>query len=423
MVHDGLSRWRLKSAVIALCLGSFTQVCALSPQGDETTSGNNSRGETYDKLGFSTDDKLKPILNALDEERFEDARTLATELIARPVSFFRSKRSATFIRALAYQLRASAADQLGNNADALADYQQSADLGDAASAYQVARRCVTKLAGTRDPSETRDSKRTAELKELVHSYFRMGAELGHAAAIARLWRIYKLEGRDREAAYWIMVEATFKPPEDIRRFLTAYNDELTDSDRAFFQSSFTAQSLTGGAVSSQVSSVPGRSILTAALVENLMRRQLQMVWRALVYADTAAEAEPTLLEVYNTHRDAVPTTPFAEVYLFVRGERTFDEARVLGLKFDDLKKSILPGDGLIVRCGRLVHYATVWSINTDTDEALLLDPFHQFWYSTHNRCVSKSSVEEYRYHRTLVRVPIADIERMLVALIAVRDRL
>jgi len=393
--------------------------CAFHAYGDASDAGREKRADitshiTYVKEGFRTDPELQALYDLIDNEELTTAQQKATKIIERESTSFSSAKYENYLKAQAYFLRGEVAAQRGDENAALDDMKHATDLGHPYAPYQVASRLVIQSTRTQDAL-----KRQRYLDE-AHEYHLMGAELGDSVCIDHIQVALRAKQQLMDEHYWFLLERMGDDAEQIDKFVSFYSEVFNENDRALLDDVMETLSLSKGQKESAVQDVPGRSTLVSAYVDLLMRRQLGFVWKAFFQEDKGEGAFP-LQEVFESYQSAIRENPLADLYLLVNLKYDYG-AKAKGLAAEELAANALPGDQIVIRCGRLSHYANVWAIDKSKNEMYLLDPFDEFWQPSHNRCVTMFERKPYKYKRHLIRVSYAEVQKMLVAVLAVRDR-
>ena len=128
-----------------------------------------------------------------------------------------------------------------------------------------------------------------------------------------------------------------------------------------------------------------------------------------------------MMQVFNGYRDAIRRNPLADLFLLVNKEYAAEKS-AFTLTNDQLLENMLAGDQIMVRCGRLAHYAIVWAVDRDNQRVLLLDPFDEFWQPSHNPCITFFERKDYKHNRHLVHLLLSELQPMLIAVMTIRDR-
>ncbi len=400
----------------ALILGL---ACAFPAYGDAPYAGNAKRTDISSHIasvkdGFKTDPELTDIYDLIDNEELTTAQEKATKIIERESTSLSSAKYENYLKAQAYFLRGEIVSQRGDDNAALEDMKHATNLGHPYAPYQVASRLV--IQGTR----AQDALKQQRYLEQAHAYHLIGAELGDPVCIDHIQVALHAKQQLRDEHYWFLLERMGEDAAQIDKFESFYLQVFNEKDRAFLDDVMKMLSLSKGQKESSLQGVPGRSTLVSAYVDLLMRRQLRFIWKAFFQEDKGDGAF-TLQEVFGSYKSAICNNPLADLYLLVN--RKYDcDAEAKGLTAEVLIANALPGDQIVIRCGRLSHYANVWAIDKSKNEVYLLDPFDEFWQPSHNRCVTVFDRKPYKYKRHLTRVSYAEVQKMLVAVFAVRDR-
>jgi hypothetical protein len=363
--------------------------------------------------GFKPDPELEQLASLLRAKRFDEVRAQATRIVKRPTSAFKSQKDEQFVKANALYFGGQAAAESGRDEEALGEFRQSAEMGKSSAYVEVAGRLTIQAA-----SQSSADARKKLFYEAQH-YYEGCAELGDPACMDILAKTYQKLNRKDEENYWFLLKQMNRSAAEMENVDRFYKQQFTDEDRAILARVMHERSLSGGEVNSPIKRLPGRSTLTSAFVDNLMRRQLEFVWRAFFSPSASDESVYQSFQHYRSH---VPSNPFATAYLLVpQAVGSTDDTIVSLLSLADLASNLLSGDELFVRCGPLTHAAVLWSLDSKKD-VLLLDPFYEFWQPSHNACIKSMKLVPYRYRRDLVQIPFADLKNMLQGVITVRDR-
>jgi hypothetical protein len=367
-----------------------------------------------DHSGYVRDGELEAIKELLARGRLAHARGRASALIARPENFFQSPKRAQFMKATAFYLRGSAAALARERAEAIRDFKSAAELGHALAMSQVAENLISL------GLQTSEMATAARFVEEAWPYLSAGAQLGDPKCMDLLGFLYRGQHRTLEANYWFFLARVTTSLSEERRLAEFSQMKLTAADQSVIAEALGKHSVSGGPVPTVAAGVPGRSVRTAALVDALMRRRLEFVWRAF-FTDSGPAV--SVLEVFRKAQNSLPNNPVSSVYLLVPPGPTPERPGILSLRRRrDLMASVLPGDEIMIRCGRLAHVATVWATRAPAGRMLLLDPFFEFWQPSHNRCITEMSIVPYGSRRELLSIKRSEIEPILAAVITVRDR-
>jgi hypothetical protein len=399
----------------ALCVAELLAQPLGQPQPSQPKP-RQGKQQDPNSQGFRTNPELEEIIELTRRKEFRNARQRATSLIDRPQTEFSSPKQERFFKGTAFMLRAEAAAQSGQDDDAaLADYKKAAELGEPTSPYQVAARIS--IIGSMEP----DPARRAAMGRAMEAYYLMGAELGDTRAMEMLESYYKARGQLDDEHYWFLIRRVDTTLENQRIMIKVYAEGLDEADREQFKRSMRERSLSGGEVPGGTL-LPGRSTLTAASIDLMMRRQLAFVWRAFFGGTGESEG---LRETFKVWRESTANNAFVTPYLLIRSsvpDKSTDVISVPGRR--ELASVMLPGDQVIVRCGSLVHQATVWRLDKINNELRILDPFYEFWQPTHNSCIERFRLLPYKtgwIGRDLVILSLSEVEPILEAVIALRD--
>ncbi len=365
--------------------------------------------------GFRTSPELSKINDLLEKKNLKAAYENATEIIEKESSSFLSAKMENYLKGQVYFLRGEISAELGHSEAALEDMKGATEFGHPFAPYQVASRLVIQSSLTQDPLERK------QYLEKAHAYHLMGAELGHSICIDHIQVALRAKQRKEDEHYWFLLERIGESPEQISKFQTFYTQVFNEDDRAFFAEVMEMMSLSNGQKLSAIQGLPGRSTLVSAYVDLIMRKGLRFVWKAFFQEDKG-DVTFTLQEVFENYRNIIRKNPLADLWLLINNK--YDSGnKALSLNTDKLIDNTLPGDQIVVRCGRLSHYSTVWSIDKSKNEVYLLDPFDEFWQPSHNRCVTAYEHQPYKYKRYLTRVSYSELQEILVAVFSIRDRL
>ncbi len=408
MLKRNLHSWSTATFLAGICLSpAFGLVQSPSPS-------PAAASVTKDDDGFVTQPELQRIVTAIRAKRLPEARRLADALIAKPKPLASSSgaRLRQFVRANAYYLRGQINEQDGAPEAATEDYARASDLGQPDAPY---------LAGAHLLIQARqENPAAANLKARAFKYLQMGAELGDPRCMEVLQGIYKSQGKKEEMNYWFLLQRMSEPLERMQQFKKFYEQQYTSADRAFLASVVKKLSVAGGSAPRVSRELPGRSDLTAAFVDGLMRVRLGFVWRA--FFDPTRQTRVTVRQAFSNYRQAFPRNAFASVFLLAEKKRESDGPEVVALgSRTRLADCVLPGDEIIVRSGDRTHQATVWSIDRKTGKVLVLDPFPEFWQPSHNRDIKVFQRKPYRHYRELTALSWAEVKGILTAVIAIRD--
>ena len=254
----------------------------------------------------------------------------------------------------------------------------------------------------------------------------MAAELGIPEAIDILSQTLKLQGQELEQHYWSLLLRMAAPAEQMTAVAETFQSGLDATERAYFAQAVTAFGLSGRASGARGSGIgipsrlPGRSTLTAAYVDFILRRQLAFTWRAF-FSDAGAGANQSLLMSYEALRAVLHRPPIAELYLLVGDPIQVDSPRITSVNRRSLLAHVLPGDVIVVEADGRQHIATLWALDSDVNTAWILDPFPEFWQPSHNSEVTHYCFEPYRYERSLVCLALHELGAMLIAAMTIRD--
>lgn len=351
-------------------------------------------------------------VDRLEEQGMIDAalETL-TELTERESDSFPSSRRERFMKGVALYKRGLIRAEHQGSADALDDFRKSAELGCRESNYQAAAHLLLRIKSGQSPDVASD-------RDEAFKYYLAGAELGNPVCIDMVQLPLRAMRDAKHEHYWFLLERMGEERDKVLQFETFYNETFTDEDRTFLRQAMAEQSLSGGKVSSQVNGLPGRSVLTAGYVDLYLRKQLNFVW--LAFFDRDAPDMP-LREIYAGSRHLLrEQSPVIDLWMLVNKRYAADDAK-FQMSAEELAQNLLAGDQIVVRCGRLSHVATVWDIDRSKGTARILDPFAEYWLPEQNRCVTVRKLVPYRHGRTLTEVSLDELQKMLVAILTIRD--
>lgn len=385
----------------------------------ETQPGDAERSVTFFESLMRRDDfwvltELRGIDDLQDKGELNQAHRKATALIERPSNSFSSVKYERHLKGLALYRRAHISKKLFDIEGFLNDMEKAANLGHPNAPSEAATWLMFR--SIREP----DSSRRQAALEKVYAYYLMGAELGNSDCYEYTQAICREKGQREEEHYWFLLKQMAQDIEAIRQVDHLYRQYLTTSFRAFLDRVMCTRSLSGGEVASTISGLPGRTTLTAAFVDLNMRRFLRFVWSAN-FKEDGPKSTLSMEEVFHGYRKAIrEKNPLADLWLLIN-RRYRANSDAISLTLEQLVKNILPGDQILVRSGSLVHYSTIWAVGQAKQEVLLMDPFHEFWLPTHNPGVTVFETRPYKYERSLIRVSLPELKRMLVAVMTIRD--
>jgi len=359
--------------------------------------------EQWPRERWLVDPDIKRITALHAADKNDEAIAAATAVIERDSDKFDSPRWERATKAEALMLRAEMSPE-----GALADVRRAAALGHAAAYYHVVAHLL--VAAARDGVPPPD--------EEVFENLLTGAQLGVPECIDQIQLVLKARGRGDEIDYWFLLERMGEDDSKVLHFRDhIWPSGFDERDRARLTESMRKRSLSGGEVEATLRDVPGRSVLSAATVDLYMRGRLEFVWRAFFFRETQSM---TLSEFSADFKKAIrELSPLVDVFLLIESDGPVDGA--VALPSGKLAAQLLPGDFVLVRCGGIAHYALVWSIEREAGTIAFLDPFHEFWTSKQNTCVSAPALHSW-HHRDFVTISLSEIEPMLAALLTIRDR-
>lgn len=400
-------------------------------QPDESRPGDSFIHSFFS--GFRVEPELKAITDLKEQGKFREAYRKATEIIERPnKSFCLEKKAANLLRVTpeeycsikhvrslkeeAFFMRGEIAIKLGGkeaNKRALSDMKASAALGNRSAYYQVGARLLIQSKNERDKS----LKKT--LYDEAFTNFLNCAELGDPTCMDLVRQVFRVNLQIKNEQYWFLLGRMAEGHKKALDFESFYKQSYSKMDLAFLDSIMREFSISGGKVESNITGLPGRSTLTTAAIDLYLRRQLSEI-NYLHFKSDKKGLE--MSEVFAGYRKMMRTyNPLLDVRLLTNKRYSSNE-QAIQLAADHLIKNIYPGDQIFVRCGHLIHYSVVWSIDHAKQKFLLLDPFHEFWLPSHNRCVKTFKLTPYKHGRFLVQGELSDLKRMLVAVMTLRDR-
>lgn len=361
--------------------------------------------------GFRTPPELQVIKDLRDQGDTTQARAKATELIERSCNSFFSLKYERYLKSEALYLRGRIAFKLRDMRNALDDMEKAASLGNVKAPYHAG--VILTLIGA-------GGERLDNWRDKVHAYMLMGAELGVSDCIEWIKTFHATRRQVMQVGYWFLLAQMGQNAEGIRESERSYMHDLDDAQRTIFDQAMRTCSLSGGAVTSKIPRLPGRSTLTAAYVDLRMRSSLGRQL-SVFFEEDKPENKHRLDDVFKVHRRWVRLrNPLADLWLLIN-QRYAAGSDAIVLEGNQLMDNLLAGDEIVVRCGRLVHHSQVWAIDQTKQEVLLEDPFYEFWQPTHNRCVTVFERQPYKYERYLVRISLLELRRVLVAVMTVRD--
>lgn len=254
----------------------------------------------------------------------------------------------------------------------------------------------------------------------AQSYAEGCVQLGDADCARTLMSAYRAQGLKDEEFYWLLIGRMLGSTSEMETFAQYYEQNLSDGDRALLARIMRERSPSGGDVSSGIKGLPGRSTLTAAFVDAMMRHNLEFVWGAFF---SPSAPDESVEKVFGKWQSTLTPQLLVAAYLLTPQPSGTKSRSIISVKSTDtLGMNLLPGDQIIARCGSLTHMAEFWAFESDKRSVLLLDPFYEFWQPSHNACVKAMKLVPYRYRRDLVRISIADLSGMLEAVLTIRDR-
>jgi tetratricopeptide (TPR) repeat protein len=364
--------------------------------------------------GFNTPEELLEIEDLMEKKRLIEAREKAIALAKKPSDYFASDKRERYMRGYALYYSGQISAELGDRDDAIQQMEAAVDLGHPYAAYDTAALLLIQGTASKTPIDT------DALRDKVFHYYLIGAELGYAVCIDHIQVALRAKGEESKAHYWFLLQRMSESADDVRRYRHFQNTEFTKEDRLFLRQVMKTESLSGGALPSTIAGLPRRSTLVSAYVDLLMRKQLRFVWMAFFEDSGVAESYP-LTDVFNAYRDSTRDNPLADLFLLVNERYASDESAI-ALSSDQLLENTLAGDQVVVRCGRMVHYAIVWAVDRKNQKVLLLDPFDEFWQPSHNPCITFFERKSYKGHRHLVNLLLPEFQSMIVAVMTIRDR-
>lgn len=318
-----------------------------------------------------------------------------------PVHGFESVREANLFRTDAEFARARARRELHQLSASLRDFEQSANLGMRLSAFELGK--LMESAASQNPdTASRNAQFDSALK-----WFTMAAELGDTDAMKRLKYLYRGRRKagqghrgdlDWENYWWLLSElghTSREAPELIARFVSRSQQIFESNDVKSLERSIKKLALSWRSVSA--GSLPGRSFLTCAFVDTLMRRQLEFVWRAFYDPAQAKHQPPNVNQVFDNHKVSTPKTPFCEHYQLVVSNFSASLPDAISVDRTLLAAILMPCDNLFSLDRDNAHYATLWSVEPDDDSVLILDPFPEFWHPEQNSSISAWKIIDYKY--------------------------
>lgn len=376
--------------------------------------GNGRSYIEYILEGFSTPEELEEIQKLIQKDKLLEAREKATALAKRAPESFSSVKHERFFRGSALYLRGQIAAKLGDIEDSIRHMEAATELGHPFAPYQAAAHLLIEGAGSNDSLDLR-----AKQDKALY-YYLVGAELGDVVCIDHIQVALRAKGKKSQEHYWFLLKRMSEETDDVRRYAHFHDTKLTAEDRLFFEKVMKAESLSGGSSPSAITGVPGRSTLVSAYVDLNIRKHLRFVWLAFFEDVGTVESYP-MMQVFNGYRDAIRRNPLADLFLLVNKEYAAEKS-AFTLTNDQLLENMLAGDQIMVRCGRLAHYAIVWAVDRDNQRVLLLDPFDEFWQPSHNPCITFFERKDYKHNRHLVHLLLSELQPMLIAVMTIRDR-
>jgi hypothetical protein len=371
--------------------------------------------ETYFKSiygGFSTPNEFKIIYQLSDKGNKKGALAESVKLINRVKKTPESKRK-NFLLGSTYFIRGQLYGELGKNDSSILEFKKASSYGNPEAPYQLASRLQLYIKETGDTSKLNESLQ----------YFEMGAELGDETCMDLVQVGLKATHEIEKENYWFLLLRMAGSTEEIRRFKVFYDEKYNDSDRTFLNNAFLRHSLTSK-VTSSIPKLPGRSLLCAAYVDLVLRNMLGFIWEAF-FSQTPQNKSFPMETVYEGFRSVYEkNNPLIKVYLLTNDKYEVKKPSTR-LKPNKLVNMLLPGDQILVNCGPLNHYAIIWSNDISKHQITLLDPFYEFWQTSHNECVTSFKKDDYTYKsykRSLIKIKSQDLQNMIVAAFTIRDR-
>ncbi len=394
----------------------LVHMAALAQDSTKVSPSDSTRspGERYIEsinAGFRPDPEFERV-DALEKQgMIDETFKLLTEIINRDSKLFPSPRREGFVKGVAFFKRGQMRSQYETGAGGLDDFRKSADLGYREANYHAAAHLLIRINFNKSENVAKDLSDSFK-------YQLAGAELGSSACIDQVQIAFRAQGDKIREHYWFLLERMGEGCEQVSQFVHFFDVEYTPDDRKFLSDVMSRLSLCGGEVKSKIEGLPGRSVLTSAYVDLYMRKQLNFVWHA--FFDRDAPDSP-LSEVYAGHRLLLrKESPISDLWMIVNKRYAGPDSK-FQVSAGELMKNLLPGDEIVVRCGRLSHFATLWDIDRAAGMARVLDPFPQYWHPEQNRCVTVMKQVSYKHRRKLTQISLPELEKMLVAVLSIRD--
>ncbi|MEP3255948.1 MAG: hypothetical protein ABJN26_22655 [Stappiaceae bacterium] len=363
----------------------------------------------------SLNDFLAPIDEALADEDFETALSLAKENIAAGPSGFGHPFVGYHVISASQYYAARASYGMGMDSRAISYYVASIENGNSGAAEEFSellfQNQIIRLVATVDfpPKKMLDVLRDAA---------NLGSEVA-AAFIA--FGDLPLPVSDRERAYWALMSISGDRVASKARKQEAFStiaqqigqEEAADLLREF--------SLLGGLKEPSDLGLPGRGLIESYFIENDLRGSVGKARPGPFNPNEEIPQAPTIRQAFQLFQGLFDEIGYGQPYILLPGEETSDDPDVIYATKDRIFAELSPGDRLYASCGALSHVSIVYSIDEIEGSVSFIDPAFQFWMPSHNQCITEADLKDIGLGKFATVIPISQLKKTLVAVMTFRD--
>jgi hypothetical protein len=408
---------RVLIRILILCISAAYPATSAFCKSAEP-GGDNARDflQRYGVMQVPPPD-LVPVVEAMKENRLEDAILICNKLIDRDDTLFRNKTEASWIKSEAYRYKADATYRTNGNLDeAMELLKRAADAGNLLADKKITEIMWRKFEG--DPDYASVEANPGELAK----YLRIGAELGDASSATMLGASNSPAGlAEREKVYWSLVGFALSINDEVafrRRMMAgvigrAGKEEVTAAIKEY--------SLLPPTTSAGPGALPGRGLVATIYADATLRRDYGFSYGRRGTEGTRSGPTPSVQEVFKVIQAYAKVAGDIRAFLLVPGTRRFNDPSLLSVPKDDLASLISPSDNVFVRCGALTHVAMVHHVDRTQGRIYLSDGLWEFWQPSHNSCITHFDLVSFQHGGFLAAVPLSEFTAVLEAVSSLRD--
>jgi hypothetical protein len=352
----------------------------------------------------------------LDRKDYTKVSNILDQITLLKKSEFSSPRRYNFVMGVAFYLKAEIASQRDSLPAALNYYRDAITFGNAIAASKAVDILNMVLLHT-DPKSEAYKQLSKELRLLLI----MGAELEVPSCMESLYQYFQQHDDPDAGDYWFFMRRFSDSVIRQYEVFKVYETNFSSEDKSNFLRVFNKYSDIKDTVYRRTAGLPGRSIMTNLYIETLLHRDLLLWWGGF-FDDNRKKEPDNLKDGFEFFKKRVFSfSPFIKEYAIINSRFKSSIPDHIELTNKQMVENILPGDVLMINCGVLTHYATVFSIDKENKKFYFIDPLEDFWKPSHNNCVTTFHIYPYDYTRELVEIGFKDVENMIVADFTMRD--